>query len=451
MKITTRIQRTLLVLMLVLVCTMCVRQPAQAATIVPVPKGLTVTAGERRAVLKWTKTTGVDGYRVLMREKSTGKTTQIALARSASTVTYTKNYLDVGKTYSFYLIGYKKVNGKTLFSAKSPEVTVTTKLIVPAKPTGKMYSTGDGKVTLSWNSIRYATGYVVYQRSSTGKYVKIAKLAGTKLTVQNLKNNHAYYFRVLAYRTVQGKTAKGQWSSAIKAMPQAMTDTLRDANIMSMNYDAVVNSSVTATRTDGKGSVTVPYGTKVTVTNLDSGTCTVKLNSTTSVYMSRGYLNLNGQVWNSGIKYSKEAAEQYVNYKGYKSSSKYLVWINLYTQRIYLFTGSQYDWKLAGTQPCATGLFSSRTRVGVNPIIGHQYYCLFSDNTCGYYLSWVNSGNAIHSWLYWVSGNSEADWNKVPGESYGRPVSHGCIRTAKSYAKYLYDTVPAGSTTNVIF
>ena len=88
--------------------------------------------------------------------------------------------------------------------------------IVPGTPTLKA-TAGSRKATLSWNKQAGATGYIVYMATSkTGTYNKIATLSGnTKVsyTKTGLTKGKTYYFSVIAYTTVNGKTIYGSLSS----------------------------------------------------------------------------------------------------------------------------------------------------------------------------------------------------------------------------------------------
>lgn len=89
--------------------------------------------------------------------------------------------------------------------------------IVPKAPAiSRLKAATLGKVTVSWKKISGVTGYqVVYSlksnfASSVKKLVKGA--SKTSLVVKGLKTGRTYYFRMRAYRTVNGKTYWSDWS-----------------------------------------------------------------------------------------------------------------------------------------------------------------------------------------------------------------------------------------------
>ena len=63
-------------------------------------------------------------------------------------------------------------------------------------------------VTLKWNKAPGVEGYILYRSTSKkGKYKEIASVVGNKnkITIKKVKKNKSYYYKVLAYKTVNGK------------------------------------------------------------------------------------------------------------------------------------------------------------------------------------------------------------------------------------------------------
>ena len=72
---------------------------------------------------------------------------------------------------------------------------------------------GTKKATLKWNKVTGATGYVVYMKNSDGDYVKLGSTKSTSYTKKSLKSGKKYYFRVRAYKTVDGKNIYGGYKT----------------------------------------------------------------------------------------------------------------------------------------------------------------------------------------------------------------------------------------------
>ena len=83
-------------------------------------------------------------------------------------------------------------------------------------PTGLVATGGNGKVTLSWNSVSGVTGYHVKRSTTSGSgYVTLATATGTSYSDQTVVNNTTYYYVVT---TVNGSSESAN-SSESSATP----------------------------------------------------------------------------------------------------------------------------------------------------------------------------------------------------------------------------------------
>ncbi|MGI6176370.1 MAG: Ig-like domain-containing protein [Christensenellales bacterium] len=102
--------------------------------------------------------------------------------------------------------------------------TVTVRPAAPAAPKNpKAASVGYRKIKVSWAKTAGATGYEVYRATgSGGKYSRVKTItSGNTLSYTNagLTSGKTYYYKVRAYRTVNGKKEYGVFSSAVSARP----------------------------------------------------------------------------------------------------------------------------------------------------------------------------------------------------------------------------------------
>ena len=132
---------------------------------------------------------------------------------SGSSIVYTNTRLTTGKTYYYKVVAYRTVNGNKVYSEFSEVVSATP---VPAKPTVTLTSTSR-KITVKWGKISGASGYEVYRATSKyGTYsLRKTVTSGSTLTYTNtgLTTGKTYYYKVRAYRTVNGVKIYGDYSS----------------------------------------------------------------------------------------------------------------------------------------------------------------------------------------------------------------------------------------------
>ena len=80
-------------------------------------------------------------------------------------------------------------------------------------------SAGKKKLTVKWNKVSGASGYVIYystnKNMSSVKKVNIKGGSKVKTTLKKLKSKKRYYVKVKAYKTVNGKRIYGDFSSAV--------------------------------------------------------------------------------------------------------------------------------------------------------------------------------------------------------------------------------------------
>ncbi len=91
---------------------------------------------------------------------------------------------------------------------------------VPAKPGSvSVAKYSRTKVKLSWNKVAGASGYRIYRsKSKTSGFSNIKTItSGSKLThIKKTTRNVKYYYKIRAYKTVNGKKVWGTYS-AVKA------------------------------------------------------------------------------------------------------------------------------------------------------------------------------------------------------------------------------------------
>lgn len=228
--------------------------------------------------LSWEPLSGVDGYQIYRATSKSGKYAKIATVKGASNASYTDTGRTCGTRYYYKLRAYKKIGGKTGYSAYSSILSAYAK---PAKvKVIDAYAPDNSTVTIavSFTTVRGATDYEVqinqikkngketgfrsYTYNEEGRkctletykqclakmkkmypsgyvtrtYVENGKVIEKKMTVEKftetmvgknqvetelVQDDSIYEFRVRAYRKVNGKKVYGAWSE-----PYTLKETL---------------------------------------------------------------------------------------------------------------------------------------------------------------------------------------------------------------------------------
>ncbi len=156
--------------------------------------GTRVKITKKVALRKW-----AGGGYAKLRNIPSGKTLRV------KAVTYAKN----GKVW--YKVTYK---GTTGYITKSK-----TKEIVKQVEGVSRTARRKKSVSLTWKAVPEASGYVIYRATKMGKghYKRVKRLSGRlskTYTDKNLKSGKQYYYKVRAYKEINGKRTYGHASKA---------------------------------------------------------------------------------------------------------------------------------------------------------------------------------------------------------------------------------------------
>lgn len=147
--------------------------------------------------------------------------------------------------------------------------------------------------------------------------------------------------------------------------------------------------------------------------------------------------------YDKGHPYSAEEATYYVNTSPYGgSSTSKLIWVNTYTQRIYVFTGSAGNWSPLN----GDGWYVSTGKAATPTIRYMDPKSSVLDTgrivaKCKTINKKVKKRHGIPCW------NCFSTWNAIHGQKKswsikGVPKSNGCVRNTNAHAKYIYNTCP---------
>ena len=153
--------------------------------------------------VKWSRVTGATGY-IVYRKSGSGSWGRIADIKSGSTVSYIDKTAASGTTYTYTVRAY---NGSTMgdwHSTKSVKRLSDPKLTSASKVSGG--------INVRWTKVTGATGYIVYRKSGSGSWGRIADIKSgstVSYTDRTAKAGTTYTYTVRAYN---GNTM-GDWSS----------------------------------------------------------------------------------------------------------------------------------------------------------------------------------------------------------------------------------------------
>ena len=176
--------------------------------------GIKATSNSYNSIkLTWNKTVnGANGYAVYRSTSKDGKYTLRKTITSKNTIEFTDTGLDTNTTYYYKVRPYRMIEDKKEYGSYSE--------IVCAKPvlskTTITVSSTSKKATIKWTKVLGASGYKVYSAtSSDGTYSlkkTITSINTLSYTNTNLVSGKTYYYKVRAYRNVNGNVVYGPYS-----------------------------------------------------------------------------------------------------------------------------------------------------------------------------------------------------------------------------------------------
>lgn len=167
--------------------------------------------GYQGAKVTWEPVEGADGYRLYCREGSDGKWEYVTQTNRGNATSYVHNGLTAGRSYTYWVRAYRVVDGEKVFGSYSDGKSVTP---VPTSVKNVEGTSASRQVKLSWDKVNGASGYRVYYRTTVDGAWKYAGQTGSSTyTHKGLKKGQTLYYKVRAYRTVDGEKVFGGYSA----------------------------------------------------------------------------------------------------------------------------------------------------------------------------------------------------------------------------------------------
>ena len=186
-----------------------------SCTIKVVPKnisGLKTSASTTSSyTVKWTKISGVTGY--LVKKYDTEKKDWVTYTKTTKT-SFTVKDLKPGMSARYSIKAYVTI-GKTTYYSPSYKY-ITAKTLSPDKVTGLVATPGSDSVTLIWNDIDEANGYLVYiYDKDKNEYYQKADVTTSIAEIGSLKSSTSYSFAVKAYFKSSDGTSYSKYYSDV--------------------------------------------------------------------------------------------------------------------------------------------------------------------------------------------------------------------------------------------
>ncbi len=163
--------------------------------VIKVPTGLSGKALSSSALsLDWNSVSGAQLYKIF---KSSDQGGPFTLLDSVSNTSFSDTGLEANTSY-FYKVSAKGQSGE---SEQTGAVKVTTKMPIPAVPTGlKATALSASEIQIEFDPVNGATGYILYDNSrQSGTYDLVDTLGSTNFTHSNLQPNTTYYYKVSSF------------------------------------------------------------------------------------------------------------------------------------------------------------------------------------------------------------------------------------------------------------
>ncbi len=196
---------------------LCSDVTCQAAAKLPRVSGVSAVSKTYNSVeVEWKAAKGITGYEVYRSTNKNKSYKKVATVKKNSKLVFKDKKLTTGKTYYYKIRAYYKKGSSVKYGSYSKVVSVKP---VPAKTTISSITSVDYKtLKLKWKAVSGASGYRIYRSTSkSGKYT-LAKTVSGKNTVSanvtDLAGGRTYYFKIRAYKNVNGKAVLGDTSAA---------------------------------------------------------------------------------------------------------------------------------------------------------------------------------------------------------------------------------------------
>lgn len=433
-----------------------------------------VEADTDHITIKWKKTSYATAYNVYARSEDGEYPEEPTAVTSDAKFKYED--LTENQVYCFKVVAVNDNDGAGELSGESAEFKqaaelVPIKLIKPTASVKLKYGKNDNGVVVSWKPSPDENAGVETYEIYKGKSKDVSKMSligtadGSKASYQYIEKAAGTYYYAVKAIGFDGSSYTSAATSALKVLSTSILTTKASP------WTATTKKAVTlVTAAKGKTKVSggsVKKGAKVkcvgkypaTVAKFHQPTW-VKVTTSSGVTGWLPYSSLKGGVKatiNIKKDYTRSVKEDFVNRMGYTSTTNYLSWLCIYTQRVYTFKGSKGNWKLVRTDRTTTGRFSHPTPEITEAKRASKYGQIYKKygrvnmvteqgrNYFYRYASYFAPGVSYHTGTWW------SDTGRRRGAVTTQPNTYGCIRMYDASAKWVYNNVPLNTSVIVTY
>ena len=156
-----------------------------------------------------------------------------------------------------------------------------------------------------------------------------------------------------------------------------------------------------------------------------------------------GYVDWNGHIYSvvgGNIQTNGVDFNMYQTAQGQTSKTNYLLLVDTELCRVGVFAGSYGQWTPIAYWPCSPGTSATPTVKGSFTVASKgKVFGKAGQYSCWYYTQFY--GNYLfHSVLYYPGSMTQIKDGRL-----GMKLSHGCVRLDINNAKWIWDTIPAGT------
>lgn len=167
----------------------------------------------KKIEVKWTNVSDASGTQVF-RKAGNGSFKRIATIKNSTTSSYIDKNIKKGTKYTYQVRQYLTSNGSTAYSDYTFEKSAT-----PMKTVSIKLSLYKKRIKVTYKKVNGATGYEVFMKTSGGKYKRVKTTKKAVYVKKKLKASKKYYFKVRAYKKVNGKRVYASFSKSKSARP----------------------------------------------------------------------------------------------------------------------------------------------------------------------------------------------------------------------------------------